>query len=99
MGKENLMGLSAIAIATIVIRVRKVIKQGANAVGSIAKALKNLAKKLGPIIAPLLNLISQIFILGAKGIPFLVKNLLLLAIVLAYFIYDQYKIKLIKTCF
>ena len=95
--KENLVGLSAVAIAiagiitTIVIRARKVIKQGSKAVNSFAKAIANIAKKLGPLIAPVLNLIAQMLTWGAKGIEFLAKNLWLLAIALAYLVYDQYK--------
>ena len=70
--KENLVGLSAVAIAivgiitTIVIRARKVIKQGSKAVNSLAKAHVNLAKKLGPLIRPLLNLIAQMLTWGSK---------------------------------
>ena len=95
--KENLVGLSAVAIAiagvitTIVIRARKVIKQGPKAVNSLAKAIANIAKKLGPLIAPILNLIAQMLMWGAKGIEFLAKNLWLLAIAIGYFVYDQYK--------
>ena len=84
------MGISAVAISiagiitTIIISARKVIKQG-------AKAIANVAKKLGPLIGPILNLIAQMLTWGAKGIEFLSKNLWLLAIALAYFVYDQYK--------
>ena len=83
--KENLLGISAVAISiadiitTIIVSARKVIKQGAN-----------VAKKVGPLIAPILNLIAQMLIWGAKGIEFLSKNLWLLAMALAYFVYDQY---------
>ena len=79
--KENLVGISAVAIAiagiitTIVVRARKVIKQGSKAMGSLAKAIINVAKKLGPLIAPILNLIAQMLTRGAKAIEFLSKNL------------------------
>ena len=95
--KENLIGLSVISISiagiitTIIIGARRAIKQGANALGSLGKALANLAKKLGPLLAPLLNLISQILTWGAKGIAFLAKNLWILAIALAYFLYNRWK--------
>ena len=79
--KENLIGLSAISISISVIMTTII---GANALGSLAKALKNMEKKLG-------SLIAQILTWGAKGIEFLAKNLWLLAIVIAYFVYDQYK--------
>ena len=60
---------------------------------SLAKALANVAKKLGPLMAPILNIIAQMLTWGAKAIEFLSKNLWLLAIALAYFVYDQYKPK------
>ena len=78
--KDNLLGLSAVAIViagivtTIVIRVRSV---------------ANIAKKLGPLLSPILNLIAQILTWGAKGIAFLAKNLWILAIVPAYFLYNE----------
>ena len=95
--KGNLVGISAVAIAiaciitTIVIRARKVKKQGSKAVNSLAKAIVSIAKKLGPLIAPVLNLIAQMLTWGVKGIEFLAKNLWLLTIALAYFLYDEYK--------
>ena len=95
--KENLVGISAVAIAiagiitTIVVRAGKVVKQGAKAMSSLAKAIANVAKKLGPLIASILNLVAQMLTWGAKGIEFLAKNLWLLAIALAYLVYDQYK--------
>ena len=76
-------------ITTIVIRTRKVIKQGSKAVNSLAKAIANIGKKLGLLIAPILNLIAQMLTWGAKGIEFLAKNLWLLAIMIAYFVYDR----------
>ena len=63
--KNNLIGLSAIAITiagivtTVVIAGRKAVKQAARATGKLAKALVNIGKKLGPLIAPLLNLMAQ----------------------------------------
>ena len=63
--KNNLIGLSAIAITiagivtTVVIAGRKAVKQTARATGKLAKALVNIGKKLGPLIAPLLNLMAQ----------------------------------------
>ena len=95
--KENLVGISAVAIAiagiitTIVVRARNVVKQRAKAMSSLAKAIANVAKKLRPLIAPILNQIAQMLTWGAKGIEFLAKNLWLLAIALACFVYDQYK--------
>ena len=97
--RENLVGLSAIAITiagivtTVVIAGRKAVKQAANATGKLAKALVNIGKKLGPLIAPILNLMAQAISWGAKGIEFLSKNLWMLAVAFAWFAYDMYKKK------
>ena len=95
--KENFVGISAVAIATagiittIFVRARKVVKEGAKAMSSLAKAIANVAKKLGPLIAPILNLVAQMLTWEANSIEFRVKNLWLLAIAIAYLVYDQYK--------
>ena len=97
--KNNLIGLSAIAITiagivtTVVIAGRKAVKQAARATGKLAKALVNIGKKLGPLIAPLLNLMAQAITWGAKGLEFLSKNLWLIAVAFAYFVYNTYKNK------
>ena len=70
--KENLVGLSAIAISvagiitTIIIGARKAILRGAQATGKFAKALYNLGKKLGSLLAPLLYIIAQAISWGVK---------------------------------
>ena len=51
------------------IRAWKVIKQGSKAV----KSLANVAKKLGPLLAPVLNLIAQILTWGQKVLHFSLK--------------------------
>ena len=72
--KRNLVGLSAIAITiagivtTVVIAGRRAVKSAAKATGKLAKALVNIGKKLGPLLAPLLNLMAQAISWGAKGI-------------------------------
>ena len=97
--KRNLVGLSAIAITiagivtTVVIAGRRAVKSAANATGKLAKALVNIGKKLGPLIAPMLNLMAQAITWGAKGIEFLSKNLWLIAVAFAWFLYDMYKNK------
>ena len=89
--KNNLIGLSAIAITiagivtTVVIAGRKAVKQTARATGKLAKALVNIGKKLGPLIAPMLNLMAQAITWGAKGLEFLSKNLWWIAVAFAYF--------------
>ena len=88
--KENLLGLSAVAISVagiitaIVIRARNALKQG-------GKAIANIGKNFGAVISAVLNLISQILSWGAKGIAFLAKNLWILVIAITYFLYNEYK--------
>ena len=97
--RNNLIGLSAIAITiagivtTVVIAGRKVVKQAARATGKLAKALVNIGKKLGPLIAPLLNLMAQAITWGAKGLEFLSRNLWLIAVAFAYLLLRVYKNK------
>ena len=95
--KKNLIGISAIAITlagiatTVIIAGRSAVKATAKATGKLAKALVNLGKKLGPLIAPLLNLMAQAISWGAKGIAFLSKNLWMIVIAFAWFLYKAYK--------
>ena len=66
--KENMVGLSALAVSTagiittIIIDARKAILHGAQATGKFAKALYNLGKKLGSLAAPILNVLAQALI-------------------------------------
>ena len=82
--RENLIGFSAIAISiagiitTVVIAGRKAVKETAKGVGKVAKALFNLGKQLGPLIAPILNILATAVSWGVKGLEFLSKNLWLL---------------------
>ena len=95
--KKNLIGISAIAITlagiatTVVVAGRSAVKATAKATGRLAKAFVNLGKKLGPLIAPLLNLMAQAISWGAKGIAFLAKNLWMIVIAFAWFLYEAYK--------
>ena len=95
--KRNLIGISAIAITlagiatTVIIAGRSAVKATAKATGKLAKALVNLGKKLGPLIAPLLNLMAQAISWGARGIAFLSKNLWMIVIAFAWFLYEAYK--------
>ena len=90
--KNNLIGLSAIAITiagivkTVVIAGRKTVRSAAKATGKLAKALVNIGKKLGPLLAPLLNLMAQAISWGAKGLEFLSRNLWLIAVAFAWFL-------------
>ena len=96
--KRNLVGLSAIAITiagiatTVIIAGRSAVKATAKATGRLAKALVNLGKKLGPLIAPLLNLMAQAISWGAKGLAFLSKNLWLIVVGFAWFLYSAYSL-------
>ena len=89
--------MSAIAITlagvatTVIIAGRSAVKATAKATGKLAKALVNLGKKLGPLIAPLLNLMAQAISWGAKGIAFLSKNLWMIVVAFAWFLYRTYK--------
>ena len=88
--RKNLIGFSAIAISiagiitTVVIAGRKAVKDTAKGVGRVAKALFNLGKKLGPLIAPILNILATAVSWGVKGLEFLSKNLWLLVIILLW---------------
>ena len=74
--RQNLIGFSAVAISiagiitTVIIAGRKAVKGTAKGVGKLAKALFNVGKKLGPLIAPILNMIATAVSWGAKGLEF-----------------------------
>ena len=95
--KENLVGVSAVAISvagiitTVVISGRNAVKKGAKAVGQFGKALANLAKKAGPAIATILNVLAQVLTWGAKALEFLCRNLWIVALFLTYLVYDTVK--------
>ncbi len=92
--KENLVGVSAVAISvagiitTAVVAGRNAVKKGAKAVGQFGKALANLAKKAGPAIATILNVLAQVLTWGAKALEFLSRNLWIVALFLTYLVYD-----------
>ena len=100
--RENLIGFSAIAISiagiitTVVIAGRKAVKDTAKGVGRVAKALFNLGKKLGPLIAPILNILATAVSWGVKGLEFLSKNLWLLVIILLWFLTKMSKLTTLK---
>ena len=95
--KENLVGVSAVAISVagivtaVVISGRNAVKKGAKAVGQFGKALANLAKKAGPAIATILNVLAQVLTWGAKALEFLSRNLWIVALFLTYLVYDTVK--------
>ncbi len=95
--KENLVGVSAVAISVagivtaVVMSGRNAVKKGAKAVGQFGKALANLAKKAGPAIATILNVLAQVLTWGAKALEFLSRNLWIVALFLTYLVYDTVK--------
>ena len=99
MGKGKYSRISAVAISvagiitTIIMGVRSVAKKGARATSKFAKAMANLAGKVGPVLASVLNLIAKVLSWGAKGIAFLANNLWILALALTYFLYNEYRRK------
>ena len=97
--KENLLGLSAVAISvagiltTIIIGARNALKSEAKVVGNLGKAIANIGKNFGALISSVLNLIGSILAWVAKGITFLAKNLWILTLAITYFLYNEYKEK------
>ncbi|CAB4040038.1 Hypothetical predicted protein [Paramuricea clavata] len=97
--KENLGVLSAIAISiagiitTVVVAGKKTLVGAAKGVGEVGKAFGKLAKAALPIFIPILNMLATILKWGAKGIEFLAKNLWILAILIAGYLYNYLKKK------
>ncbi len=95
--KENITGVSAVAISVAgvvtaaVMAGRNAIKKAVKPVGQFGKALANLAKKAGPAIATILNILAQVLTWGAKALEFLSRNLWIAALFLTYLLYDTVK--------
>ena len=93
LGKEK-VGLTGVAVSTaglitaLLIHARGAIVGTAKATGKVAKALANLAKKAAPILVPILNGIATALSWGAKGVAWLASNLWVLAVAIAFIIYD-----------
>ena len=94
--KKNIGGISVVAISvtgiitTIVMGARTAIKKGAQATSKFARALAKVGEKVAPIIGGLLNLVSKLLTLSANAVGFLAKNLWLLVVGIAYFLYKKY---------
>ena len=71
---------------------RTVIKKGAQATSKFAKALAKLGEKAAPVIGGLFNLAAKLLTLSANALGFLAKNLWLLAVGLAYLLYEKKKV-------
>ena len=93
--RENLGGISVVAISvagiitTIVMGMKTVVVGGAKAASKFGKFLAKLAQKAGPVLGALLNLAAGLLKLGAKGISFLAENLWILAVIIAYALWDR----------
>ena len=70
---------------------KKAVKQGAQAIGKFGKAVANLAKKAGPAIATILNILAQVLTWGAKALEFLSRNLWIVALAITYLLYNEIK--------
>ena len=92
--KKNLGNISVVAISvagiitTIVMGARTAIKKGAQATSKFAKALVKVGEKVAPIIGGLLNLAAKLLTLSENAVGFLAKKLWLLAIGIAYILYE-----------
>ena len=97
--KKNIGGISAVAISvasiitTIVMGARTAVKKGAQATSKFARAFVKVGEKVAPIIGGLLNLAAKLLPLSANTVGFLAKNSWLLAVGIAYFLYEKYKKK------
>ena len=95
--RNNLGGISVIAVSvagiitTIVMGARTVVKKGASATGRLARALRKIAEKAGPVLCDLLNLAAGILKLGARAVSFLSENLWILAVMITYALYNRAK--------
>ena len=97
--KENMFGLASTAIsvtgfvATIITLARSGLRQTAEAVGKLAESIGNFGKKFGQGITTLLSIISHVLAWGAAGVAFLAKNLWLIAVGIALFLYYEFRKK------
>ena len=100
--KKNLGGISVVAISvaviitTIVMEARNAAKRGARATSKFAKTLAKIAEKTAPVLGTLLNLAAKVLTLGAKAVGFLSEHLWILAVAIAYGLYERRKKKLLN---
>ena len=89
------LGGVTITIASFITAVVSILKSGVryvkNTGNKVADVFKKIAKKLGPILGPLFSLMGTAISLLAKGAGWLVNNLWLLLVLIAYLIYDYAK--------
>ena len=93
--KENLLGLSAVAISaagiitTIVIAGRSAMKAGARGTKKFAKALAEVGKKVAPVLGAVLSVIGSVLSLTAKGLDWVLKNLWSLALLNVFLLINK----------
>ncbi|CAB4015171.1 Hypothetical predicted protein [Paramuricea clavata] len=91
---EEKVGLTEIAISTaglittLLVHARGAIVKTANTTSKLAKALANLAKKAGPLLAPFLNVLASALKYGATGVAWLASHLWVVVVAIALNIYD-----------
>ena len=95
--RRNLGAISVVAISVagiitiIVVGARNAVKKGVSTTIKLAKTLGKIAEKAAPVLGALLNLAAGVWKLGAKAVGFLSVNLWLLAVMIAYALYDRYR--------
>ena len=93
--KRNLGGISIVAISvagnttTIVMGARNAVKRDARSTSKFAKTLAKIAEKAAPVLGALLNLAAKVLTLGAKAAGFLSEHLWILAVAIAYVLYEK----------
>ena len=97
--RENVVGVSAIAISiagvvtAAVMGARSTVKEGGKALGKFAKGVSKVFKKLGPLFSALGTLLSKMILVGSQGLLWLSQNLWVQFLMIAYFIYNEYRRK------
>ena len=101
--KRNLGGISIVAISVagivtiIVVGARNAVKKGASATSKLSKTFGKITEKAEPVLGALLNLAAGVLKLGATASPpgptteFLSRNLWLLAVMIAYALYERHR--------
>ena len=97
--RENVVEVSAIVISVAgivtaaVMGARNTVKRGGKALGKFAKGVSKVFKKLGPLFSALGTLLSKMILAGSQGLLWLSQNLWVLFLMIAYFIYNEYRRK------
>ena len=76
----------------LVVSIVSILKSGARKLAgasSFAKGVVELAKKLGPILGPIVSFVGAVLKLGGQGLAWLTNNLWVLALLLTYWIMQE----------